>query len=231
MVSEPLTREDLLKMVRESGILEELADEVRATGPAHQFASDDEGFVQLEQGLGSGGFPWNYWRKRDGTIITGPEPRETLFRTYQRKGYEHLPQYGPLATPGSPLPCCRGFMRTDQFHVLLARGGAKELSVQQVLAAGWHRNPPVVHGKTIVFPQLEGLEIENVECDECDKPFAGIAGTNRVVNGLRQHCQAVHGFGRREVDEMLYRIGYLNDAPRGAPLRRRGRPPKEQSEE
>ena len=154
MTTEQLSRAELLDLVRESGIMEELADELRAVGPTQQFAADDEGFANLEQGLGSGGFPWNYWKKRDGTVITGPEPRETLFRTYQRKGYEHMPVYGKLPTPGSPLPCCKGFMRTDQFHVLFARGGAKEMSLPQILSAGWHLQPPTVHGKRIEFPQL-----------------------------------------------------------------------------
>src|SRR3990167_2156819 len=169
MAEATMTREDLLQLVRESGVLEELADEVRSIGPAHQFAADDEGFVRLEQGLGSGGFPWNYWRKKDGTVITGPEPRETLYPIYQRKGYTHMPQYGALPTPGSPLPCCRGFMRTDQFHVLLAKGGAKEMSLSQILAAGWHLKPPVIHGKPATFPQLKGIAIEDVEGDECGK--------------------------------------------------------------
>lgn len=213
-----LTREQLLDLVRDSGILEDLKDELRADAPMNAFANSDEGADQLQAGMGSGGFPWQYWRRRDGRIITGPEPRETLYATYQRKGYTPLPQYGLLPTPGSMVPCCRGkFMRTEQFHVLLARGGAKEMSIDQIITAGWHIRPPVIHGKAIKFPQLKGIEIDQVECDECDKPFWGVRGSRSIITALRQHCNARHGFNRREVDDMLYRIGYLNEAPKARP--------------
>ena len=224
-----ISREEMIEWVRESGLLDELAGELRESmGPANQFLNADEGLDRLEQGIGSGGFPWMYWRKTDGSVITGPEPRETMYRIYISKGYTPLPTYGLLPTPGSPMPCCRGkFMRTEQFHVLLARGGAKELSIQQVIAAGWHERPPVVHGKKVTFPQLKGLVIEHVECDECDKNFYGQSGTNQIIQALRQHCRAAHEFNRREVDEMLYRIGYLTEEPKKTPVRRRRTPEPE----
>ena len=220
-----MDREQLLEMLRESGVLEELKDELRADGPMNPFsgAGADSG-VDMGAGLGSGGFPWQYWRKRDGRIITGPEPRETLYRTYQRKGYTPLPQYGRLPTPGSPVPCCTNkFMRTDQYHVLFVNGGAKEFPLNQILAAGWHLKPPVVHGKTVKFPQLKGVEIDEVQCDECDKPIWGVKGSSTIVQGLRQHCKAVHNFNRREVDDMLYRVGYYTEAPKSSPRNRQRR--------
>ena len=93
--------------------------------------------------------------------------------------------------------------------------------MSQILAAGWHLKPPVIHGKPVTFPQLKGIAIEDVECDECDKRISGKVGTNQIVSHLRQHGKAVHGFSRRDVDEMLYRIGYLSEEPRKAPVRRR----------
>lgn len=226
-----LNREDLLEMLRESGVLEELKDELRADMPSNAFANVDDGADGMQAGLGSGGFPWQYWRRKDGRIITGPEPRETLFRTYQRKGYTPLPEYGLLPTPGSPVPCCpKRFMRTEQFHVLMARGGAKEFPIAQIINAGWHKKPPIIHGKAIKFPQLKGLIIEEVQCDECDKPFWEVKGTNVIVGQLRQHARAVHNFNRREIDDMLYRIGYYSEAPKAAP-RARQRPAKAEAVE
>ena len=216
-----LSREELLEFVRESGVMEELKDELRADSPVNPFASADESADALQAGMGSGGFPWQYWRKKDGRIITGPEPRETLYATYQRKGYKPLPEYGFLPTPGSATPCCKGkFMRTEQFHVLLARGGAKEFPIEQIIAAGWHITPPVIHGTVIKFPQLRNIVIEQADCDECDKPFYGVAGSRTVITSMRQHCNARHGFNRREVDDMLYRIGYLTEAPKARPQSR-----------
>lgn len=219
-----LSREELLEMLRDSGVLDDLKDELRAEGPMNPFAGTDEGADALQAGLGSGGFPWQYWRKKDGRIITGPEPRETLYRTYQRKGYTPLSQYGLLPTPGSAVPCCpKKFMRTEQYHVLMARGGAKEFPIDQIINAGWHVKPPVIHGKTIKFPQLKGVAVEEVQCDECDKPFWGVKDSRTIVQSLRQHCQASHGFNRREVDDMLYRVGYYTEAPKSAPRGRQRR--------
>lgn len=202
-----MTMGDLKDLIRESGVLDEFKAELSQEGPSEYRESADE----MAAGLGSGGFPWAYWRKKDGRIITGPHPdyTETLLRTYWRKGYEVLPQYGKLPPPGAATPCCPNIqMKNQQFHVLMAHGGAKEMAPIQVVNAGWHLNPPVVHGKTITFPQLNGLNIESIECDECDKPVYGIVDRKQrgVVMILRQHCEVAHKFTRRDVDEMLARI-------------------------
>lgn len=223
MTTEQLSAEDLRRLIRESGLLEEMREELMDSMPVNAFQPDEEGMANLEAGMGGGGFPWQYWKRRDGRVITGPEPRETMYQIYAKKGYVPLPQYGKLPTPGSPVPCCPNLkMKENQFHVLLARGGAKELSIQQVISAGWDVNPPHVHGKRIDFPQLESVEIDRIQCDECDKDIVGVRGTNQVIQALRQHAKSVHGFARRDVDEMLYRIGYYSEAPRKAPVRRRG---------
>lgn len=201
------SKEEVLAYLTESGMLDVLREELAMT-PNNQFAEvNSEGVVEFSQGMGTGGFPWIYWKKADGRVITGPERRETMYPIYIRKGFTPMEKYGLLPTPGSPVPCCKGkFMRTDQFHVLLARGGAKEMSLEQIVYAGWHENPPVIHGQTIEFPQLKGKHIDKVECDECDKPIYGVKG--RLIATLRQHCKAVHGLARRDVEEMLNRVGY-----------------------
>lgn len=228
-----LSREELKQLIRESGVLDEMLREAEAITPV-SFHSSDEGMSDLERGLGSGGFPWGYWRKKDGRVITGPhvDYNETLLRTYVRKGYTPLSRYGKLPTPGSRVPCCPQFNQKDnQYHVLLANGGAGELSVGQVLDAGWHINPPVIHNKTISFPQLAGVEVESVECAECDKPIYGIAGTRDIIQKLRQHCRGAHEMPRRDVDEMLWAIGYYSEEPKRAPRRRPGKSKEDEAEE
>lgn len=206
------SKEEILEYLRDSGMLDVLREELAAE-PSNPFAeAGADGVVEFGAGIGSGGFPWMYWRKADGRIITGPEPRETMYAIYQRKGFKPLRQYGLLPTPGSPVPCCKGkFMRTEQFHCLLARDGAKEFPLEQILRAGWHVNPPVVHGKAVTFPQLAGRNVEQADCDECDRAIYGLEGTNEVVATLRQHAKAAHGLNRRDVDEMLWRTGYYKE--------------------
>ena len=215
-----MSKEELMALLRENGILDELKDELMESMPTNRYAG--EGGDGIEQGMGGGGFPWRYWKRRDGRVITGPEPRETLYQIYIRKGYTPLPQYGNLPSPGAPVPCCPNLkMKEQQFHVLLANGGAKELAIAQVLAAGWHENPPTVHGKKITFPQMKDVVVDSVECDECDKPIVGVKGTNQIISAMRQHCRAAHNMSRRDVDEMLWRIGYLDNEPKKPPVRRR----------
>ena len=62
-----------------------------------------------------------------------------------------------------------------------------------------------------------------MQCDECDKPIWGVKGSSTIVQGLRQHCKAVHNFNRREVDDMLYRVGYYTEAPKSSPRNRQRR--------
>ena len=214
------TKEELLEWLRESGMIDEIKDELMTALPQAQFSeADADGQIQFSAGMGSGGFPWIYWRKADGRIITGPEPRETMYAIYQRKGFTPLPKYGLLPTPGSPVPCCKGkFMRTEQFHCILARGGAKEFPLEQIIPAGWHIRPPVIHGKKIEFPQIKGRKIEEVACDECDRPIYGLGGTTQIVTTLRQHARAAHGMSRRDVDDMLWRIGYYAEPKAARPV-------------
>lgn len=196
---------DQLKADLSSELSEEMARSGRFTGESMDIE---------EGGLGSGGFPWHYWKRNDGRVITGPEPRETLHVIYKRKGYVELAQYGNLPSPGAPVPCCRHLQQKDhQFHVLMANGGAKELSIDQIINAGWHEKPPVVHGRTIRFPQLEDVVIETVECPECDKPIYGVEGTNQIIVRMRQHARSAHGWTRKETSEALVEAGYLDAMP------------------
>lgn len=214
----PEQLQQVLKQLRDSGMLSQLQadlkDDLEDDLQRNRFMGDSEGLEGAENGLGSGGFPWRYWKRNDGRVITGPEPRETMYAIFVAKGYQPLFEYGNLPSPGAPVPCCRHLsMKDNQYHILFAKGGAKELSVDQIINAGWHEKPPTVHGKVVTFPQLAGIEIETVECPECDKPLYGIRGTPRIIQHMRQHGRAQHGWNRRETNEMLVEAGYLSELP------------------
>lgn len=218
-----IDREQLLALVKESGIMDELRAEMLDSMPMQNFSSPD-GDAEFGAGMGQGGLPWNYWKRLDGDVVWGPSSEREIptYGVWSRKGYKHLPQYGLLPTPGSKWPCESNMACKEQpLHGLMANGGAKELSIRQIISAGWHLKAPVVHNKTIVFPQLKDVEIEDIECPECDKRISGIKGTNEVLNVFRQHSSAAHGFARREVDEALWSIGYLAEEKPRPPRRRR----------
>ena len=209
----------VVKQLQSSGVLDQMLDQRKAelaeelTEQMQQNRFTGEDMEGVENGLGSGGFPWRYWRRRDGRVIIGPEPRETMYPIYVRKQYEPLFQYGNLPTPGSPVSCCPNLqMKDNELHILMARGGAKEIAISQIINAGWHIHPPVIHGKTIVFPQLAGVEIETVECPECDKPIHGRADSQEIIVRMRQHGRGAHSWTRKETTEALVEVGYLKQA-------------------
>lgn len=89
--------------------------------------------------------PWGYWRKPDGWIVTGQFSAHEYIGK-QRRGFrpfENGPRFVMTET-----------YRRQGFRPFLEAGLAKEFPLAQILEAGWHRKPPVVNGKPVVFPQI-----------------------------------------------------------------------------
>ena len=132
-----------------------------------------------------------YWRRPDGWLIAGPGwPQEYTKRI--RNGWQHLSQYGSF-TPGRQSVDARGIpfdAAHEGWRVLFQKGGAKEFPLEQIVAHGWHIRPPY---REVSFPQLEGVEIEVMDCPECEcMPFY-------MPRDLATHLRIRHDYRRQDI--------------------------------
>ena len=132
-----------------------------------------------------------YWRKPDGWIVAAPGwPQEYAKRV--RQGWEALPQYGTF-TPGQVSKDIRGIRfnpHLEPWRVICQKGGAKEFPLEQVIAFNWHLAPPY---KEVELPQLEGVEVDVLDCPECNvQPF-------HDPQHLAQHLRIRHDYTRLDL--------------------------------
>ncbi len=134
-----------------------------------------------------------YYRKPDGWITPNPGHAQA-HASRVRRGWEPLAKYGSYV-PGElsrdardiPFNASRegwkvGFQSEHDF--------ASEFKLEQIIAMGWHIQPPY---REVVFPQLDGLDIENFECPECVRiPF------NRATD-LATHLKISHDYSRVDI--------------------------------
>lgn len=149
-----------------------------------------------------GSDPWMYYARR-ATHPTEPGwifPRETTpnYRAkYMKAGWVPLDQFGTFVyglwgniavqdVAGVHFDSSR-----ENYRVFFQKNGAEHMPVDQVIAFGWHLDPPY---KQITFPQLEGLEIPVFQCLDCNHaPFAASAH-------LRIHLLSTHNYSRTELN-------------------------------
>lgn len=133
-----------------------------------------------------------YYRKPDGWIVlaaTTPSNRAD----YEYKGFVFLPAYGQFDN-GTAEPRARQNERDargnpwnpamEPWRLIFQQGGAKEFCVDQIIAYRWHIRPPY---REVRFPQLEGLEITNYGCPECDKGLFSSLNAAEAAQMLRTH--------------------------------------------
>lgn len=130
-----------------------------------------------------------YYRKPDGWIVvasTSPSNRSD----YEYKGFRFLPRYGQFVYGthgGQPRERdARGIPwnpADEPWRLFFQKGGAKEFSIEQIIAYRWHLRPPY---REIEFPQLKGVEIHDLPCPECDTAFSSTV-LSEAVSHLRTH--------------------------------------------
>lgn len=134
-----------------------------------------------------------YYRKPNGWIVvaaTTPSNRGH----YEYKGFRFLPQYGEFVNgtfygeakerdargvPWNPAD--------EPWRLLFQKGGAKEFCPDQIIAHRWHIRPPY---KEVTFPQLEGADITDVPCPECDKFVACALRPQEATRMLKTHLMS-----------------------------------------
>ena len=143
--------------------------------------------MEYAQQLGrSGKSVLGYYRQPNGWITASPQSDLDQLK-YMRKGWEPLAQYGIVS-----ITC--EYDVDHPLEALFLAGGAKELPLEQIIAMGFHLNPPLLpscgkridqthkrHKATcfanqqpVTFPQLDELDEipEGFQCRFCERsPF------------------------------------------------------------
>lgn len=142
---------------------------------------------------------YGYYRKSDGWIAPAVITRLERLRHIEQ-GWQHLEQYGSFDM--SP------YVANHTLEGLFMFGGAKELSVDQIIKMGFHLNPPIVPvcrqhmtqfhrahtpecwrgARPVEFPQLAGVAPERLRphpCEFCER-------VSPTPEAKRQHQQVAH---------------------------------------
>ena len=148
---------------------------------------------------GGRGFHGYFRNKRGWIVVQSTTPANKEATIY--KGGSFLPQYGEF-TNGTNEPRAGQKERDDKgmpwnpavepWRLILQRGGAKEFPIDQILAYHWHINPPY---REAVFPQLEGVDVTDYFCPECDKGIFSHPEPAEAADMLKIHLTS--GFDRR----------------------------------
>lgn len=116
---------------------------------------------------------------------TNTERQQGLFR----KGFVPLDEYG-FVDPQSidhPDETYRTWAK-----ILTAPGGPEEFPVDQLIAYRWY-DPDVCPVPSARFPQLVGVKITRVWCEECTTVYY------HKATHLARHLRAVHNYDRADV--------------------------------
>ena len=130
-----------------------------------------------------------YYRRPDGWIITGGI-WSTFRRDFEFKGCQFLPQYGAFTIDsvwGTPNKDARSMpfnTAAEPWRIIFQKGGAKEFPVEQIIGFRWHINAPYAE---VTFPQMEGIEVHDLWCPECEDTVFSALTERGAVDQLRRH--------------------------------------------
>lgn len=183
-----------------------MVDERAARAAQHAAVSEEH--VRLARLLGGGQGRGRvsercmYYRKpprgvEAGWIIvngTNPERQQGLFQ----KGCVPLQQYGFVDPQAATVPPemegdeGRAASYRTWSRILLAPGGPEEFPVSQLIEFRWYDPSicPVPHAR---FPQLVGVTITRVWCEECSTVYY------HKATHLARHLRTVHHYDRADV--------------------------------
>lgn len=161
---------------------------------------------------GAGGWPYQYYKNPDknvvgekhqqaGWIIIGmggatPKGRRNVgaISGFMSKGLKPLTDYGVCDAPSALV------VKYGKYGILmpfLEAGGAVEVPVSQVLAYGWHKNPPI---PGLIFPQYEEVKGSELEflCEDCDLQLWFIKEDQDTTRACFFHLRNAHQYSRAE---------------------------------
>lgn len=132
-----------------------------------------------------------FQRVRDGWIVTH-QCHPSAMQDMNFKGFIFLAKFGTWVMPGpgkgSTVRDRRGipFNPGEEPWRLIFQhpDGAGTFPIGQVIAYRWHIRPPY---REIAFPQMDGIEIYDLFCPECDKGIFSAEHEQDAADLLRQH--------------------------------------------
>jgi hypothetical protein len=133
-----------------------------------------------------------YYHKANGWVVVAATTPSNK-ADYEYKKHVFLPQYGefvpdtadPRANPkGADDKGMPWNSALEPWRLIFQRDGAKEFPVDQIIAYRWHIRPPY---KEVTFPQLEGIDITDYPCPECDKGIFSSPNPQEAARQLRTH--------------------------------------------
>lgn len=152
-----------------------------------------------------------YYRKPDGWIVVAATT-PTNRADYEYKGFIRLSKY-PEFNNGSAQPRAQAKERDargnpwnpalEPWRLIFQLDGAKEFPIDQVVAYRWHIRPPY---REVTFPQLEGVEITNYGCPECERGLFSSTNPNEAAQMLRTHLTSrvdeQHSYGPGDLADL-----------------------------
>lgn len=174
-----------------------------------------------------------YFRKRNGWISTGPTSTGNL-QDFRDMGYDFLSQYGQFknvddTTHERDINGVGWNSFQEPWRLLFQRGGAKEFPISQIIAYHWHIKPPY---REVKFPQLEGVEIHDYFCPECDTGVFSSTNDAEAVRMLRQHLMSKindsHAYRVEDFQKLgeEWEIDFFNQRVGGRDVRKREMEPE-----
>mgnify|MGYP001594462299 CR=1 FL=1 len=176
------------------------------------------GTVQDAIDSGPGGYPWQYYRRREdgglmsGWIVTAPGGAAPggrrdagSFALYSAKGHRPLMNYGVAPVPSDV------HRPGGEYATFIQNGGAKEFPAAQVVALKWHINPPIAG---TVFPEYEKVkdQVKEFHCEECDFEIYFLPADKAVPRACFGHLRQSHQYNRTEATLVLRAQGITDIA-------------------
>lgn len=122
---------------------------------------------------------------------TNPERQAGLFQ----KGFVPLHEYG-FVSPQDVLGSDGHLHPNESYRtwakLLLTPGGSEELPAEQLIAYRWY-DPTVCPVPSARFPQLVGVRITRIWCEECTTVYY------HKATHLARHLRSVHSYDRADV--------------------------------
>ena len=175
---------------------------------------------------------FGYYRQPDGWITASPATNTDELQ-YRRSGWVPLTEYGmfEMSTP---------YMVNNPLEPLFMRGGAHELTVDQVVKQGLYLNPPVVPrcgialgqdhkrhtracmsgAKRVEFPQMAGRDTDGFTCTfGCGRPpFPTAEARDQHASVMHAPEKSDERTGNSLAEALLKGFGQGGKAPEADPF-------------